>query len=125
MPAVHIIGAQQQQADKAGQTYAGQNTRTGTGTTRAGLAPADVVTALMHQAGGDLSSIWSGGTHPELAMSPIPVGGVPTEISKATDSVEGRLGGMKAAPGSVVQPGPAGRAAGAAGRARAAIDRLV
>jgi len=122
MPAVHIIGAQQQQADKAGQTYAGQNTRTGTGTTRAGLAPADVVTALMHQAGGDLSSLLSGGPHPE---SPIPVGGVPTEISKATDSVEGRLGGMKAAPGSVVQPGPAGRAAGAAGRARAAIDRLV
>ena len=122
MPAVHIIGAQQQQADKAGQTYAGQNTRTGTGTTRAGLAPADVVTALMHQAGGDLSSLLSGGTHPE---SPIPVGGVPTEISKATDSVKGRLGGMKAAPGSVVQPGPAGRAAGAAGRARAAIDRLV
>ena len=122
MPAVHIIGAQQQQANKAGQTYAGQNTRTGTGTTRAGLAPADVVTALMHQAGGDLSSLLSGGTHPE---SPLPVGGVPTEISKATDSVEGRLGGMKAAPGSVVQPGPAGRAAGAAGRARAAIDRLV
>ena len=121
MPAVHIIGAAQQQANKAGQTGTGFATRTATPTTRTGIVPRDTLTSLVHQAGGDLTSLLAGGSHPE---SPVPTS-VTTELSKATDSVNGRLGGMKARTGSVVQPGPAGRAAGAAGRAQAAISRLV
>jgi hypothetical protein len=121
MPAVHIIGAVQQQADKAGQTSTGFATRTGTRTTRAGLVPHDTVVAITHQASGDLASLLAGGFHPENIVP----ANVSTELSKATDSVRGRLGGMRAQTGSVVQPGPAGRAAGAAGRAQAAISRLV
>ncbi len=116
MPAIHIPAAQQVQANKAGQTYAGQNTKTA-----APVAPRESLTALIHQGSGDLHSMLAGGVHPE---NPIPIG-ITTELTKASDSVRGRLGGVKPAPGTVQQPGPAGRAAGAAGRARAAIERLI
>jgi hypothetical protein len=79
------------------------------------------VTTIFHPAAGDLSALVSGGFHPE---NPVPTT-VPTDIEKATNSVQGRLGGMRPVQGSVVQPGPAGRVAAAAGRARTAIEKLV
>ena len=115
MAAIHIPGAYRQQADKAGYTQVSKM-----GTTRASVSPREAITALFNTAGGDLSHILAGGTHPE---NPIPAS-VRIELEHATDSVRGRLGGLQARTGSVVQPGPAGRAAGATARVRAALAKL-
>ncbi len=117
MPAIHIPAAHQIQANKAGQTHAGAVGNH----TAAPVSPHESVVALFHQAGGDLSNLLAGGAHPE---NPFALN-VPTDITKATASVNGRMGGLTPAPSTPQVPGPAGRAAAAAERARAAVERLI
>jgi hypothetical protein len=116
MPAIHIPAAQQIQANKAGQTSAGMHKPTA-----APVSPTEAVTGFFHQAGGDLSSLLAGGSHPENPFA----FDVPVDVAKATASINGRIGGLTPTPSTSQVPGPAGRAAAAAGNARAALERLV
>lgn len=115
MPAIHVPAANQQLADRAGQTGAGLEQATARG-----VSPAEQSASYFHQAGGDLSHVLSGGLHPE---SPIPQV-VSTALEQATNSARGRLGGLKPALGSVLAPGPAGTIAGARARALEVAARL-
>lgn len=98
MPPVHILAANKINADTAGHTGDGGEGAAGE---PAAPTPAEILHGEMN-----LGSVFSGGIHPEHIPAVVFDG-----IEKATDSVPGRLGGLKPAVGSVLAPGPAGASA--------------
>lgn len=99
MPAVHILGANQVNADTAGKTASWSDIAE-QGATVPSATPLEVI------GGEGFGHVYSGGIHPEAVP-----GVVLTGLDKATDSVRGALGGLKPVYGSVLQSGPAGGAA--------------
>lgn len=67
-----------------------------------------------------LEQIFSGGFHPEAVPALVDHG-----LERATDSIRGKLGGLRPGPGSVLQPGPAGSTAAAKAMAAGTFRRLV
>lgn len=113
MPAVHILGANQINADTAGKTYNWSDVAQ-QGSEAPNATPLEII------GGEGFGHVFSGGIHPES----IP-GVILTPLDQATDSVRGALGGLKPIYGSVVQPGPAGGAARARDLARTTWRSIV
>lgn len=94
MGAVNILGADRVNADTAGKT----------GTNPVNDVPVTPTFTEIWDDGG-ISHILSGGIHPESLPNAFLEN---KNLEKATDSVKGDLGGLRARVGSVVQPGPSG-----------------
>lgn len=95
MSAIGYLGANHSNASTAGLT--------GTGKPESDLAMQPPPGYLPT---GGLAELWGGGSHPETLAH---IGEASsTALERATDSVEGPLGGLKARLGSTVGPGPAG-----------------
>lgn len=121
MSALGYLGATQKNADVAGQT--GQGLTPGEKLTMATPSGNTGIAEAAHTiAAGvpDIESLWGGGVHPEMLtnlgehlVAPA------TGLEQATDSVEGKLGGLVPRLKSTVAPGPAGGAA----QARSTLDK--
>lgn len=102
----HLIAANKINTETAGQTNpAALDPNPGTYGTKAPV-PSEILPGLIHGL-SPLQSIVSGGSHPE-ALPPVPIH---VGLTKATDSVKGKLGGL--VPQGLLQPGPAGSTAAA------------
>ena len=117
--AIHVVAARRINADRAGMTATATNAYDESQMP----APATALEALhgaVSTAGGALSEMLSGGIHPE---SPVAVP-VQSGLTRATDSVAGRLGGLRPRLEGALAPGPAGYAATARERVTHILDRL-
>jgi hypothetical protein len=111
MPAIHFPAANQILADRGGTLD-----KPAAPPTADAASPTDIIDSIF---GDSLANVLSGGSHPESVRLP-----VAQPLEKATDSIEGRFGGLVPKAGSVVGPGPAGMIASARHRAQAVLERL-
>lgn len=103
MAAVGLVSANHVNGNTAGMTNVAVQPRV------------EHATAVAHQAetriaetGGALTHLLGGGVHPEHVVAH-----ASTDLERASNSVETALGGLRPKAGSVLTPGPAGRAAAA------------
>lgn len=98
MTVAHILASNKINADTAGNTGGDNPDNSG--------GPAAPTYA--GEATDMFENVFKGGVHPEEVPALIDRG-----LERATDSVRGKLGGLKPALGAVTQPGPAGGTAAA------------
>ncbi len=113
MASVLIPASQRFNANVAGQTHVVPN-ETPPGTPHA-AQPTEVV-ANIPSATGALDLILAGGSHPENIIPPV----VATNLTRASDSLAGKMGGLVPRFTGTLAPGPAGAAASA----RSTLDKI-
>lgn len=102
MAAVALLGANKVNADTAGFTHVV------TESTEQAAQTAHQAENRIAESGGALSDLLGGGLHPEHIVAH-----ASTELEQASNSLATEVGGLRPRAGSVLQSGPAGRAAAA------------